>query len=290
VKNGGTRADDQLGVYSQCLALHGLMAEVVAPRDPFARLLSFVLAGYSAADSPDRADFRVGISPSQQPDRWDVTVGDRWYGDLDPADETARTAEWGLANEVIRRLPGFLHVHAAVVATPEQSVLLVGPAGSGKSTISVAMAQAGFILYSDDVALISRETLRPLSFPRPIKLDDPSRALLGQMGLVVPREVRLGDSVMRTALPAMPPPNAIGPPVKTVFFFAAKRRVRPQVRALTTAEALLLLIGRSSAESITLTGPTVGGTALVNAARCYELVAGRLADTVRTVIDLSGAG
>ena len=183
----------------------------------------------------------------------------------------------------------FIHVHAALVATPAQSALLIGRSGSGKSTTSVALAQAGLALYTDDVALVDRATLRPFSIPRPIKLDDRARRLLCARGVAIPPGSWIGESVDRTVLPGMPPIGVPGPPLRTAIFFAEGRQRRVNLRTLTQAEAVMRLSLQSVSERFDTTGPSDGALDLINAVRCYELIAADLDATVGTLLDLLDA-
>jgi len=268
------------------IGLHGVAAEVVAPREPFARVLPLPLAAYEEIGSEAAIDFEIVIAPEERLDVWAVTAGGFAYRDIEGAEMAARRAEWAFADGALRRLRGLVHVHAAVVASAKQSALLVGRSGSGKSTTSVGLAQAGLMLYTDDVALVEPATRRPLAFPRPIKLDEASRSLLLRLGLTIPPAARLRESVMRPVLPGLPPIAVPGPPVGTAIFFAEERGERPELRALTAAEALLRTVGQSSTERLTAAGPTAGVLGLINAVRCYELVVGEFEATVRLVAGL----
>ena len=278
----GPRAD----VLRSRISLHGVAAEVVAPREPFARLLPLPLAAYEEIGPDDAVDLEIVITLEERLDVWAVSAGGFAYRDIAGAAMAARRAEWAFADGVLRRLRGHVHVHAAVVASAEQSALLVGRSGRGKSTTSVGLAQAGLMLYTDDVALVDPATRRPLAFPRPIKLDEASRSLLLRLGLAIPPAARLRESVSRPALPGLPPLGVPGPPIGTAVFFAEERRDRPELRPLTAAEALLRTVGQSSTERLTADGPSAGVLGLINAVRCYELVVGDFEQTVGLLSDL----
>jgi hypothetical protein len=188
---------------------------------------------------------------------------------------------------MLRRLSGFVHVHAAIVATSAQSMLIVGQSGQGKSTTAVGLAQAGLTIYTDDVGLVEHHTLRPFSFPRPIKLDDKSRMLLKRSGLVIPPESRIGESIDRTVIPGLASPETPGPPVTKAVFLSFDRVSRPELHTLTAAEALLRIIRQSSTERFTDCGPSSSVLALVNALRCYELVIGDFQETVCLLVTLA---
>ena len=268
------------------VAIHGMIGEVIAPRVPFARTLDLMLSGYAPAAPEAPVDVAVTVARDPRSRLWVVSTGDRSFRESEGHTMAARRVDWLFISEGIKRWERFIHVHAAVLATPDESVLIVGRSGAGKSTTSVALAQAGLTLFTDDVALIARDTLRPFSVPRPIKLDLQSRRLLRKTGLRVRPESRLGESIARTALPGLAPLAVPGPPLTKAIFFGEGRQAQAQLRDITRAEAVIRLVQQSASERFGESGPTDGALAVVNAVRCYELVAGDLDTTVQTVLDL----
>jgi len=270
------------------VAIHGLVAEARVPRLFFARRLPLLLAGYSPAAPFAAADVELAVVPGSKRGLWDVALASERFPDIVGADLAAQRVEWVIAKETVNRLPRFIHVHGAVVATANQSLLLVGHSGRGKSTTAVALAQAGLTLFTDDVALIGREDLRPVSVPRPIKLDRGSRMLLRRLGLAIPRAARLRESVSRVVLPGQPPPDVPGPPVTKIVFLAPERGERSELRTMIAAEALMRFIQQSLSEQFEMVGGGVsdGALAIIEAADCYELVVGPIEETVTRLIDL----
>ena len=54
----------------------------------------------------------------------------------------------------VLRLRGVVCLHASAVAVEDKSVVILGPAGAGKSTTAAAFAKAGFAVLSDDIVPI----------------------------------------------------------------------------------------------------------------------------------------
>jgi hypothetical protein len=271
------------GRFRRRVAVHGITVEIDAP-PALAPALAIVLRAYSEATMRADPDLRITVARVGQ--RWRVATEEGRYPEIAGAGSAARLVEWILVAEALRRWPHLVHVHAALVATPDRSALLIGRSGSGKSTTSIALALTGLALYTDDVALIDRETLQPVCLPRPVKLDQRSRRLLRPRGLVIPRGTSLGESIDRTVLPGLPPIEDPGPRVAAAIFFAAGRRDQAEVRPLSQAEAVMRLSLQSASERFDASGPSDGAVALINAVRCYELVPGDLETTVRAILDL----
>ncbi len=74
------------------------------------------------------------------------------------------------------RLRGITCLHASAVAVEGRAILLVGPAGAGKSTTAAAFAQLGYAVITDDVAALDEVgdafLIRP-AYPR-VRLWPPS--------------------------------------------------------------------------------------------------------------------
>lgn len=85
--------------------------------------------------------------------------------------------ELALAEELVRRAghPGF---HAAGVVLGGGAVLFPGTGGTGKSSITVALARMGCPVLGDDVVILDPSgTVHP--FRRLLKVEEPARTLLG---------------------------------------------------------------------------------------------------------------
>jgi hypothetical protein len=83
----------------------------------------------------------------------------------------------------VLRLRGLLALHASAVEMDGTAVLVVGPAGAGKSTTAAAFALNGWPVLTDDVAVVAPRgdgmDVVP-SYPRVRLWDDSVRGLLGR--------------------------------------------------------------------------------------------------------------
>lgn len=83
--------------------------------------------------------------------------------------------EWGLNWCVSSRAHRYLIVHAAVLERNGRAVILPAPPGSGKSTLTAALAgRGGWRLLSDELTMIEPESGLVVPNPRPISLKNAS--------------------------------------------------------------------------------------------------------------------
>jgi hypothetical protein len=72
-----------------------------------------------------------------------------------------------------RARPDLFFVHAAVVALQRRAAILVAPSGTGKSTLTLALIQAGFDYLSDELAPIDLARMKVHPYPRSLCLKAP---------------------------------------------------------------------------------------------------------------------
>ncbi len=86
------------------------------------------------------------------------------------------------------RARGMLAIHAGVVAFDERAVILAGPSGHGKSTLTLALVRAGGTLLTDEMAIIAPDDRTILPFPRGIHVRPDTFAMFPQLAFVQRRE------------------------------------------------------------------------------------------------------
>jgi HprK-related kinase A len=87
-----------------------------------------------------------------------------------PIAQAAAQFEWGLNWCIASLSHQFLIIHSSVVEKNGEAIIMPGAPGSGKSTLSAALAANGWRLLSDEMALVSLENLQVYPVPRPISL------------------------------------------------------------------------------------------------------------------------
>jgi hypothetical protein len=94
---------------------------------------------------------------------------------------------------------GVAELHCACVSKNQNGLLLAGPSRSGKSTLSLALSQAGFEFLSDDRTLCSMREGRLAAWGMPVlpKLRREAAAWFPQLRGREPRHLQKGELVFR---------------------------------------------------------------------------------------------
>lgn len=180
--------------------------------------------------------------------------------------EIAEQACSALFQESIRRATDVVDLHAGVVMKQGLTVLLVAGTGTGKTTLTLELAAAGWGYVSDDLAPIDRDTTLVHAFPKPVSVKDAGR---------------FEELVTRT-LPGWPGPerafparlDAAAAPAERlradVVVFLERDGDPPALTPVGSSEATLRCGRFVSREKMTADGLHVLAT-LCTAARTFEL-------------------
>lgn len=123
-----------------------------------------------------------------------------------------------------RRVNYLVAVHGAVVHDGSRCVILAGPSGIGKSTLTAALIKQGFGYYTDEVAILHRETLRVLPLQAGLRVKEGAWDVVAQLYPDFDRlpVYRVADGTRLRYLPpprhALPCPHDAGLPVSALVF------------------------------------------------------------------------
>jgi hypothetical protein len=92
---------------------------------------------------------------------------------------------------------GLVELHASCVARDQHGLVLIGPSRSGKSTLAMALTEAGFRLLSDDRTFCSfnQGKLWAYGLPRPLKLRRDAASWFEEFRDREPTDVQGGENV-----------------------------------------------------------------------------------------------
>lgn len=190
----------------------------------------------------------------------------------------------------LRLRSDLLFFHAASVRIGDRGILLVGPKGTGKTTLSLAIAGAGHDLLGDETAAFEPATGLLLPMRRPASIKPGIRSRLVDERLTAAAEVADEDGVMHVA-----PSRLFGEsmpqtaPLRAVVFlegFAAA----PRIDAVTAGRDELASMQPLRCSGL-LDAPSRNVLAMIrllNGVRCYRLRAGDPDATANLMIEVLG--
>lgn len=204
---------------------------------------------------PAFIDFRIRVERPASLRRWVRPQVDFYLDGIAPfkplpAQQAVPLFEWGLNWCIANQYHRYLHFHAAGVEKNGVMVILPAPPGSGKSTLSAALMQHGWRLFSDEILMLEPATARAIPIGRPVNLKNDSIDLLQQIfpqaeltekfydtskGIVALMKPT-ADTALRVSVGAMPT-HIITPR------YVPGRKLN--VRACRKSAALMELIGNS---------------------------------------------
>ncbi|MCW3797118.1 hypothetical protein OMW55_04765 [Sphingomonas sp. BN140010] len=190
-----------------------------------------------------------------------------------PADQAVPALKAMLVESVLSCARHDLALHAAALVERGRLALLLGSPGAGKSSMALALAQAGLALAADDVALLDA-TGRVTGLPFPHTAKASSWLLLAQRF----PELALGTPFMRPdgqrvryILPPRFAPS-VPTPVGAVVVLDRRASGAASVQEVDPLDALSELLADAAGRDDRLTNRAfVGLTAAVRRARCLRL-------------------
>lgn len=95
-----------------------------------------------------------------------------------PDDQAFPLLEWGLNWCFSTQYHRYLVIHAAVIEKNGRALIMPAPPGSGKSTLCAALVARGWRLLSDELTLVTPNTLSIVPMCRPISLKNASISII----------------------------------------------------------------------------------------------------------------
>ena len=174
--------------------------------------------------------------------------------------------------------PNRLTVHAGAVSVRGRAILLPGPSGAGKTTLTAALLSVGCDYLTDEAVSIDLETLEVEPYAKPLSLDaDACEALGLEVDEWAARRVVPPSYLRRLATPA-PAKAAV------IVFPRFEPGARARMKPLGRAEALVEL-ANNSFNFVDHGGEWLGGLArLVGSCRCWRFTTGDAREAARMMV------
>lgn len=222
--------------------------------------------------------------------RYALDRDDQRVASSESLEELMSALLWQISGDTVQHAEGYLLVHAGAVVSPGgDGVLILGEAGSGKTTLVAALVQEGFGYLSDEAAAIELATGLAHPWPRPLGFRDGSRSLARFAPLFDPdrgdaaAETHVGIDKIR--------PGAVASPaaVRHVIDHCYKPDTPTRLQPLSRAVGLVLM--GSAAPRLRHEGERGLGVlaGVIRGAGAHVLVGGDLEQSVRAVCELVDA-
>jgi hypothetical protein len=197
---------------------------------------------------------------------------------------------WRITDDTVMLAEGYLLIHAGAVVTPQgDAVLILGEAGSGKTTLVAALVQDGFGYLSDEAGAVELATGIVHPWARPLGFTFGARSLLRFAPLFAtattdgPRAAKSHVRVERIRPGAIATPSRVRYVIDHRFTPGAQTRVGPLTRATAVARM------GSAAPRLKVEGDRGLSTLidLMRGAQAHSIVSGDLDEAVAAVIGVA---
>lgn len=209
-----------------------------------------------------------------------------------PAIQAFHMIEWGLNWAITAHAHRFVVYHAAVLERGGRALVLPAPPGSGKSTLTAALAQRGWRLLSDELGLLDPNDRLLYGLARPVNLKNRSIALMRDFAPDAVLTTPVPDTLKGTLSLMKAPGDAIArvregarPAWVVVPSFEAGAEAR--LEPLPKAQAHLLLAEQAFNYDIHGVDGFEATADLVDGASCWAFTYSELDDAVRVFDELA---
>ncbi len=206
--------DERLGGGGLDLGLGPFVVRLRSPMRAVRDNMALLYADYPLPAQGGFADFHVRIAPPAglrrlwRPQSLFLLDGAQPFAPL-PFNQGFAFLEWGLNWCVSNFIHRWLVVHAAVLERDGRAVVLPGPPGAGKSTLTAALCLSGWRLLSDELTMIAPDDLSLTPLPRPVSLKNESIEVIRRFAPAAVIGPPAHDTAKGTVAHMRPPADAV---------------------------------------------------------------------------------
>jgi HprK-related kinase A len=184
----------------------------------------------------------------------------------------------------------FMLLHAGAVSRNGAGIILPGPSGSGKSSLTLALVRGGYCYLSDEFAVVEPSTGAVHAFPKPISIKNTSvfPELSSRKDLWFGPEENHEEAVWYIH-PEDVVPNSLGRqvPIRYIVFPRYDASVPLTLQSISPSLAVRELINNSVNFSSLGKGGLHALARLVKEAECYTLSANGLEPAIEVINELT---
>lgn len=210
-----------------------------------------------------------------------------------PAAQAFHMIEWGLNWAVTAHAHHYVVYHAAVLERNGRALVLPAPPGSGKSTLTAALAQRGWRLLSDELALLDPQDGQLYGLARPVNLKNQAISLLREFAPAAVLTEPVPDTLKGTLSLMKAPGDAVarvheGACPRWVVVPSFEAGTEALLEPLPKAQAHLLLAEQAFNYDIHGADGFEATADLVSRADCWAFTYSRLDDAIEVFDQLAG--
>lgn len=182
-------------------------------------------------------------------------------------------------------------IHAAAVAAPDAAVVIPGPMGAGKSTLTAALVARGLGYLTDEVVALDPVLGCVRAYPKYLSLGSRHEDVLHDLTPAVASGVERFVGDRRLVPPETIRPDAIAGPTVALLVVTPRyeRGAATTLEPLRPTDALMMLAQHAFHLDHDASRVLEVLSALVERSRCYRLVSGDLDDACDHLVGLLDA-
>lgn len=270
---------------------------IQSPLTAVSENLAITYADFSLCTNQDIIDFHIRVDKPKSIRRW---IRPQVYFYLDgqspflplPASQAYPLLEWGMNWCIAQHSLHYLSLHAAVLEKNGCTVIMPAESGSGKSTLTAILANNGWRLLSDEMALIDIDKPFVTPLARPISLKNNAISLIQNHFPKAQFSEVVDDTNKGTIAHMKPSQESVSQiferaKANTLIFPKFKAKSPTELTALDKADASMEVIKNSFNYGILGSAGFNALTALIENCKIYQFTYSDLQQAIETFEELS---